>query len=83
MGTWHSRGAQLPQTASANYNRRNTASDFAQNSRDAPTVKIDDFKLLIEAGNPIIAMETPDETRAYRLVREVADADRRPLVRGR
>ncbi len=43
-------------------------------------VKIDDFKLLIEAGNPIIAMETPDETRAVRLVREVADAGRLPLV---
>ena len=43
-------------------------------------MKLDDFKLLIEAGNPIIAMETPDETRAVRLVREVADAGRLPLV---
>ena len=43
-------------------------------------MKIDEFKLLIEAGNPIIAMETPDETRAIRLVREVADAGRLPLV---
>ena len=43
-------------------------------------MKIDDFKLLIQAGNPIIAMETPDETRAVRLVREVADAGRLPLV---
>ena len=43
-------------------------------------VKIDNFKLLIEAGNPIISMETPDETRAIRLVREVAEANRLPLV---
>ena len=30
------------------------------------------LKLLIQAGNPIISMETPDEPRAQRLVREVA-----------
>ena len=43
-------------------------------------MKIDNFKLLIEAGNPIISMETPDETRAIRMVREVAEASRLPLV---
>ena len=32
------------------------------------------LKLLIQAGNPIIAMETPDEPRAICLVREVAQA---------
>ena len=33
------------------------------------------LKLLVQAGNPIISMETPDEPRAVRLVREVAQAD--------
>ena len=30
------------------------------------------LKLLIQAGNPIISMETPDEPRAVAMVREVA-----------
>ena len=39
-------------------------------------MKSDSLKLLIQAGNPIISMETPDEPRAVRLVREVAQASR-------
>jgi hypothetical protein len=38
------------------------------------------LKLLIQAGNPIIAMETPDEPRALRLVREVAQEAKLPLA---
>jgi SpoVK/Ycf46/Vps4 family AAA+-type ATPase len=35
-------------------------------------MKQDSLKLLIQAGNPIISMETPDEARAIHMVREVA-----------
>jgi AAA+ superfamily predicted ATPase len=38
------------------------------------------LKLLIQAGNPIISMETPDEPRAARLVREAALELGLPLV---
>ena len=37
------------------------------------------LKLLIQAGNPIISMETPDEPRAVHMVREVAQELGRPL----
>ena len=38
------------------------------------------LKLLIQAGNPILSMETPDEPRALRLVREVAQGANLPLA---
>ena len=41
---------------------------------------LDVLKLLIQAGNPIIAMETADEPRAVRLVRDVAKAMELPLA---
>ncbi len=41
---------------------------------------LDALKLLIQAGNPIIAMETADEPRAVRLVRDVAKAMELPLA---
>jgi ATP-dependent 26S proteasome regulatory subunit len=37
------------------------------------------LRLLIQAGNPIISMETPDEPRAVRMVREVAEGLAVPL----
>ena len=40
----------------------------------------ENLRLLIQAGNPIISMETPDESRAIRLVREVALAAKLPLM---
>ena len=40
----------------------------------------ENLRLLIQAGNPIISMETPDESRAIRLVREVAQAAKLPLM---
>ncbi len=43
-------------------------------------MKSAELKLLIQAGNPIISMETPDEPRAVHLVREVAHAMEVPLV---
>jgi AAA+ superfamily predicted ATPase len=42
-------------------------------------MKSEPLKLLIQAGNPIISMETPDETRAVGIVREVAADSRLPL----
>ncbi len=42
--------------------------------------KIENLKLLIQAGNPIISMETPDEARAIRLMREVAETTKLPLM---
>jgi AAA+ superfamily predicted ATPase len=38
------------------------------------------LELLIRAGNPLIALETPDEPRALRIVQEVADGLGRPMV---
>jgi ATP-dependent 26S proteasome regulatory subunit len=43
------------------------------------TMNPENLKLLIQAGNPIVAMETPDEPRALRLVREVAQEAKLPL----
>ena len=43
-------------------------------------MKIDSLRLLIQAGNPIISMQTPDELRAVELVREVAGQMSLPLV---
>jgi AAA+ superfamily predicted ATPase len=43
-------------------------------------MKTDNLKLLIQSGNPIISMETPDEPRAIHLVHEVAAAMRLPLL---
>jgi AAA+ superfamily predicted ATPase len=43
-------------------------------------MKSESLKLLIQAGNPIISMETPDEPRAIRVVREVAQATKLPLL---
>ena len=43
-------------------------------------MKSEGLKLLIQAGNPIISMETPDEPRAAHLVHEVAEAMSLPLV---
>jgi AAA+ superfamily predicted ATPase len=43
-------------------------------------MKADTLKLLIQAGNPIISMETPDEPRAIQIVRTVAEAMRLPLL---
>ncbi len=37
------------------------------------------LRLLIQAGNPIISMETPDEPRAVRMVRDVAEGSSLPL----
>ena len=42
-------------------------------------MKSDDLRLLVEAGNPIISLETPDEPRAMRLVHGVAEGMRLPL----
>ena len=42
-------------------------------------MKSDSLKLLVQAGNPIISMETPDEPRAVRLIRDVAQQMRLPL----
>jgi hypothetical protein len=39
----------------------------------------DNLKLLIQAGNPIIAMETPDEPRAVDVVRQVTRSLALPL----
>jgi hypothetical protein len=36
-------------------------------------VSADELKLLIEAGNPIVSIETPDEPRAMALVSRVAE----------
>ena len=41
---------------------------------------LDVLKLLIQGGNSIIAMETADEPRAVRLVRDVAKAMELPLA---
>jgi len=38
------------------------------------------LRVLVQAGNPIISMETPDEPRAIRMVREVANAAKLPLI---
>ena len=43
------------------------------------TMNPESLKLLIQAGNPIIAMETPDEPRAIRLLRQVAQEMNVPL----
>jgi AAA+ superfamily predicted ATPase len=43
-------------------------------------VKSDSLKLLIEAGHPIISLETPDEPRAMQLVRTVANEKGFPLA---
>jgi AAA+ superfamily predicted ATPase len=43
-------------------------------------MNVENLRLLIQAGNPIISMETPDESRAIRLVREVAAASKLPLM---
>jgi len=43
-------------------------------------MKADTLKLLIQAGNPIISMETPDEPRAIQIVRTMAEAMRLPLL---
>jgi AAA+ superfamily predicted ATPase len=43
-------------------------------------MKTDSLRLLIQAGNPIISMQTPDELRAVELVREVAGQMSLPLV---
>jgi AAA+ superfamily predicted ATPase len=40
----------------------------------------DNLKNLIQAGNPIISMETPDEPRAVRIVRDVAQQMAIPLA---
>jgi len=42
-------------------------------------MKIEDLKLLIAAGNPIISISTPDEMRAVRVVRDVAQSMGMPL----
>ncbi len=42
-------------------------------------MRLEHLKLLIQAGNPIISMETPDEPRAVRLVREAAQSLGVPL----
>lgn len=42
-------------------------------------MRSDSFKLLVEAGNPIIFLETPDEPRAVRLVRDVSGPMGLPL----
>jgi AAA+ superfamily predicted ATPase len=43
-------------------------------------MKLDSLHLLIQAGNPIISIETPDELRAVELVREVAGKMSLPLA---
>jgi MoxR-like ATPase len=43
-------------------------------------MKTDSLRLLIEAGNPIISMQTPDERRAVELIREVAGQMSLPLA---
>jgi len=43
-------------------------------------MKKDELELLIRAKNPIISIETPDEPRAIRMVREVVGKMRRPLI---
>ncbi len=43
-------------------------------------VRFDQLQLLIQAGNPIISMETPDESRAVALVRAVAAEMAVPLI---
>ncbi|MEN6449022.1 MAG: AAA family ATPase [Thermoguttaceae bacterium] len=43
-------------------------------------MKPESLQLLIQAGNPIISIETPDEPRAVRAVREVAEAMKLPLL---
>jgi len=40
----------------------------------------DALKLLVQAGNPIISMQTPDEPRAVQMVRAVAEASNLPLI---
>ena len=40
----------------------------------------DDLKLLMRAGNPLIAVETPDEPRALNMVREAAQKSGLPLA---
>jgi AAA+ superfamily predicted ATPase len=40
----------------------------------------DTLKNLIQAGNPIISMETPDEPRAVQIVRAVAEGTKLPLI---
>ena len=40
----------------------------------------DSLRLLIQAGNPIISMETPDEPRAVAMIRETAQAAKLPLI---
>lgn len=42
-------------------------------------MRSESLKLLIQAGNPIISMETPDEPRAVDLARETAQAMRLPV----
>ena len=39
-------------------------------------MKPEALRLLIDAGNPIISMDTPDEPRAIRVVQEVAPGQR-------
>ena len=43
-------------------------------------MKAENLQLLIQAGNPIISMETPDESRAVRLLRDVAHASNVPVI---
>ena len=42
-------------------------------------MRTDDLSLLIQARNPIISLETPDEPRAVRIVRELAEKLKLPL----
>ena len=43
-------------------------------------MKLEDLKLLIAAGNPIISISTPDEPRAVRAVHEVAQSIGLPVL---
>lgn len=43
-------------------------------------MKAEQLKTLIQAGNPIVSMETPDEPRAVHMVREVAQMVALPLA---
>jgi AAA+ superfamily predicted ATPase len=43
-------------------------------------VEIENLTLLIRAGNPIISIETPDETRAVRMIREATHAMGLPII---
>ena len=43
-------------------------------------MRAEDLKRLIAAGNPIISLETPDEPRATRVVRAVAQEMALPLA---